>query len=270
MQQFKKIALASAVSAVMMASGVAEAHVSYHLPDALGANTTDAPNSNGSVDAGTWTGGSPTVAGKDYAAALPVTWIANVHHNDHNYAVSTADAISKGAASDYTLSSFNNKWNESPLTFGPGSSWGAALDYGLINTDVAGDLTITISADSTLASDFAAGFTLWSGWGDAGTGNKHQAWNFDANNPDSLSVTGTTYLGHASTTVSGGTATLTYSNIAAGQYSLFIGGNGSDNTNQFYTADISVSAVPVPAAAWLMGSAILGLAGMRRKTATVA
>jgi len=261
MQQFKKLAIAGAVSALMM-TGVAEAHVSYHLP----VSGTDAPNSNGSVDAGTWTGGSPTAKG--YVGNLPATWIANIHHNDDIYNVSTADAIIKGAGTDYTVSTFNNKWKESPLTSGPTSSWGAALDYGLINTDVAGDLTITISADSTLESDFAAGFTLWSGWGDTGTGNKHQAWNFDANNPASLGVTGTTYLGHASTTVSGGTATLIYSNIAAGQYSLFIGGNGSDNTNQFYTADISVSAVPVPAAAWLMGSAVLGLAGMRRKKVT--
>jgi len=261
MTKHKKLALASAVAASIFGITTAEAHVSYHYDPA----TTDAPNSNGSVDAGAWTGGSPTAKG--YVANLPVTWLANIHHNDTNYLVSSADAVSRGATAGYTLSSVNNKW-----TAGPGNtSWGNALDYGLIYTDVAGNLSIEIRADADLSSDFAPGFTLWKDWGDAGTGNKHQAWNFDANNPQSLGVTGITYLDHTATTIAGGVATLTFSNIEIGRYTLFIGGNGTVHTNQYYLANISVAtpaAVPLPGAVWLFGSALALFGFGRRKTAS--
>ena len=37
------------------------------------------------------------------------------------------------------------------------------------------------------------------------------------------------------------------------------------NNEQFYVSGMEVSAVPVPAAVWLFGTAMLGLAGLRRK-----
>jgi len=273
MQQFKKIALASAVSAVMMASGVAEAHVSY--------NTSGSVNGNAANGAGSWTGG----IADGYAGKLPANWIANVH-NEHNgmsmatsYTVSTAGVAAEEAEASLPLSGFkiqshNNKWN-------PANSWGAALGFGLIDMHGAGNLTIEVSADTDAGSIFTPGFTLFSGWDAGTTSSKHQAWNNtgDVAAPNTLGSTDLSYVGHSSTTTTGGSTSVTFYGLAAGEYSLWIGGNGTGCTaggscttssNQQYIANISTSPVPVPAAAWLMGSAILGLAGMRRKTATVA
>lgn len=249
MNQFKKVAIAGAVSALMFSS-VAQAHVSYN----------SGASKNGNPGA-LWTGGAP-----DYSGSLPTNWVANIH-NDHmpemSLQVSTAHAASEGAPVDYVIQSKNNKWN-------PDNSWGAALGYGLIDMHAAGNLTITVKADTDSGSIFTPGFSIFSGW-DTGAGNKHQAWNLDASNPGLLDTTGLTYLGHSSTTTEGGMTTLTLANLAAGEYSVWIGGNAggpTGMTNQRYIADIAVSAVPVPAAAWLMGSAVLGLAGMRRKKET--
>jgi len=257
MQQFKKIALASAVSAVMMASGVAEAHVSY--------NTAGSVNSNATSGAGSWTGG----IAEGYTGKLPVNWIANVHNDmdpNTSYTVSTAGVAAEETEATLPLSGFkiqshNNKWN-------PASSWGAALGFGLIDMHGAGNLTIEVSADA--GSIFTPGFTLFSGWDAGTTSSKHQAWQVPGSpsTPNTLGSTDLTYVGHSSTTTSAGSTSVTFYGLAAGEYSLWVGGNASGSTsgtNQQYIANISTSPVPVPAAAWLMGSAILGLAGMRRK-----
>lgn len=80
---------------------------------------------------------------------------------------------------------------------------------------------------------------------------------------------GISYLGHATDTTDGGSATKTFYNLAAGKYLLFIGGNGINNSNEFYKANISVKAVPVPAAVWLFGSAIAGFVGMGKRKKVV-
>jgi len=260
MQQFKKLAIAGAVSALMM-TGVAEAHVSY--------NTDASVNGNSTSGAGTWSGG---VAG-GYVGKLPVNWIANVHNDmtpNATYEVSTANATEEGVS--YTVQSHNNKWKA-------GSSWGAALGFGLIDMHADGNLTIEVSADTAAGSIFTPGFTLFSGWDAGTTSSKHQAWNNtgDVAAPDTLGSTDLTYVGHSSTTTSSGSTAVTFYGLAAGEYSLWVGGNGTGCTaggtcttpsNQQYIANISTSPVPVPAAAWLMGSAVLGLAGMRRKKVT--
>ncbi|QPK65383.1 VPLPA-CTERM sorting domain-containing protein [Methylomonas sp. LL1] len=254
MIQFKKLAIAGAIAASIMGATAAEAHVSYHL-DAAGGQ---APNVNGSDATGSWTGGAPS-----YDGNLPVTWVANIHHVDTVYEISAADAINnKGAASNFVLESINNKWK-------PASSWGNALDFGLINMEVAGNLTITVEADSSLASTFAPGFTLWSGWDATATSSKHGSWNANPFAPTTRGSNELTYVGHAATTVDGGSVTYTFNNLAAGNYSLWVGGNGTDNVNEFYKASMSVAAVPVPGAVWLFGSAIAGLVGFGRRKAAV-
>ncbi len=43
------------------------------------------------------------------------------------------------------------------------------------------------------------------------------------------------------------------------------GGSSASNGYQFYISSVNLSAVPVPAAAWLFGSGLLGLAGVARR-----
>lgn len=279
MKGFKKLALAGAIGALMLGTSAAEAHVSYHIA----VDGSQAPNVNGSTTTGSWTGGSPV--DKGYIANLPTTWLANIHHYNDVYEVSAADAKTHvGVASNFVLETAGNRWK-------PSSSWGNALDYGLIDLDVAGHLTITLEADSALNSTFAPGFTLFQGWGSTVHGNKHQAWNANPDapsspignvsnpnhasyNPNSLSfnpdqlplaVRGLSFVGYGATTTDGGTVTKTFENLSAGKYFLWIGGNGSDNSNEYYKASLSVAPVPVPAAVWLFGTAMAGMIGIGRR-----
>jgi hypothetical protein len=260
MFQFKKLAIAGAITASIMGATAAEAHVSYHMSSTFG----QAPNTNGTALSDVWSDGAPAVATGATAATrfnLPATWSAELHSYNTVYDVSAADAIANhGAAAGFRLESTGNRWK-------PTGSWGNALDYGLIDLDVAGNLKITIGADSTYSSTFAPGFTLWSGWGLGG--NKHQAWNVNPNAPTPLGMTGITYVGHATNTTDGGSATKTFDNLAAGKYLLFIGGNGSDNSNEFYKASLSVAPVPVPGAVWLFGTAMAGMVGIGRRKAAI-
>ncbi len=58
-------------------------------------------------------------------------------------------------------------------------------------------------------------------------------------------------------------AELVFNDLAAGWYTLYVGGTNDASLGGFY--DINVSTVPIPAAAWLFGSALLGLVGVARR-----
>lgn len=60
-----------------------------------------------------------------------------------------------------------------------------------------------------------------------------------------------------------GLAKLTLRNLAAGWYTIFLG--GANNAGSVSAIDVSVAAVPLPSAVWLFGSAVLGLVGASRK-----
>lgn len=248
MLEFKKLAIVAAIGASIIGSSTAQADVSYNL-------SASSANNN---DAGPWSGAAPTT----YIGNMPVTWFATIDQNA-SYVVSTADAISKGAASSYVIETLNNKWN-------PANSWGNALDFGLIDLQSASNLTITVQADG---STFTPGFTLFSGWDTSPTSSKHGSWNvaLPAVPVNPRGTSGLTYAGQASTTIAGGVATYTFSGLEAGKYSLWIGGNGTGSTaagTQKYIANITSAPVPVPGAVWLFGSAMAGLVGFgRRKTA---
>ncbi|MBS3965388.1 MAG: hypothetical protein KGZ80_13030 [Methylomonas sp.] len=279
MKGFKKLALSGAIGALMLVAGSAQAHVSFHLSATGG----EAPNTNGSTTTGSWTGGSPV--DKGYVGNLPTTWLANIHLYNHTYNVSRANALTlPNVSTDFKLESTGNRWN-------PSRSWGNAMDFGLIDLDVTGNVTIKVQAES--GSGFLPGFTLFQGWDASPTSNKHTAWNANPLAPSSSNPTtgasantnptlqplrtlGLTYLGHASTTSSNGgidyaydainqAVAITFPNLSAGKYSLWVGGNGGGSTsgNQQYFA--TISAVPVPTAVWLFGSAIVGMVGVGRR-----
>lgn len=256
MFQFKKLAIAGAVAASIMGATSAEAHVSYNL------NPSTANNNDG----GPWTGGAPV----GYVGNLPATWLANIH-NDVNpnasYEVSKANAIGEGASSSYAVESLANRWN-------PSRSWGNALDFGLIDLHSAGNLLIRVEADASQSSTFTPGFTLFSGWDTSPTSNKHGAWNvaLPAIPVNPRGSAGLTYVGQASTNVAGGYAEYLFTNLTAGHYSLWIGGNGptgSTTGSQSYVSTITASPVPVPGAVWLFGTAMAGMVGIGRRKTTI-
>lgn len=64
-------------------------------------------------------------------------------------------------------------------------------------------------------------------------------------------------------TVGQGMAELLFSKLQPGWYTIYVGGTDGSLGGSPFT--LSVSAVPVPAAVYLFGSAVMGLAGMRRR-----
>ncbi len=258
MNQFKKLAIAGAISTLMLITTATEASVTYNLnPSTANSNST-----------GPWSDGT-SVNPTGYIGRMPVTWVADIQNNSNPNAtdtVSKANAITQGAASTYAVESLSNRWN-------PTRSWGNALDFGLITLHTAGNLLINIAADSSQSSTFMPGFTLFSGWDTSATSSKHGSWNIalPAVPVNPRGTSGLSYLGQASTTVAGGSASYLFTNLAAGNYSLWIGGNGtiaSPVGSQSYIANITASPVPVPGAIWLFGSALAGFIGLRRRSIT--
>ncbi len=64
--------------------------------------------------------------------------------------------------------------------------------------------------------------------------------------------------------IAGGFPDFSVTGLAAGDYVLFVIGAFTDG----YYGTMSVTAVPLPAAAWLFASALLGMAGIKRRQGT--
>jgi hypothetical protein len=104
--------------------------------------------------------------------------------------------------------------------------------------------------------------------GYANSGNSYasnsygQSINYGANDVsiDNLYETGITGI---TGSVGQGFASLTLNNLKAGWYTIFVGGANMSLAGS--PIDVTVSAVPVPGAVWLFGSALLGLAAGARR-----
>jgi len=255
-----KTKIAHAVSLTLVgatlaiATGTASADVSY--------NSASQVNGNSTNGAGTWTNGAATT----YSGKLPVDWMATFVSNTDSFTISTANAQAAGAPGTYNLSVLGHRWN-------PASSWGNALDFGLIDLQANSNLTVRVQGDTGFES-FLPGFTLWNSWDNTTTSSKHGSWNANPFAPGNRNATNLTYHGHAATNSSdggvnysyaNGAVEITFENLAAGQYSLWIGGNGTVTSSFNYVASVSASPVPIPGAVWLFGSAIAGMVGFARR-----
>jgi len=79
---------------------------------------------------------------------------------------------------------------------------------------------------------------------------------------DNLFVAGTPFFGAT------GTELLNIVLPASGMYTLAVGGESFDFGSSFaYNMNVSVAPVPLPAAVWLLGSALLGMGVLRRRQA---
>lgn len=74
------------------------------------------------------------------------------------------------------------------------------------------------------------------------------------------------YTSGASGAVAQGYAEMTLSDLSTGWYTIYVGGADSTLSNSPYS--VNVSAVPVPAAIYLFGSALVGVVAARRKAVT--
>ena len=156
--QFKKMALAAAVGAMLLASNVANAHVSY--------NTSGAPDNGDGSQAGPWTNGNP-----GYTGNLPATWSAEIHNAGGVANTQTVSSAGAGFAIGIGARSYKDG----------ATNWAHSADFGLLELHHDATVTIKVASDG---SNLRPAFGLWSGWDTSGGASRHQTYlNNGALNP---------------------------------------------------------------------------------------
>lgn len=202
----------------------------------------------------------------------PLNWAVMINSPGETMEISAVDAANRfnGAAVD--LDTANGAWGawqvdpQNP-TFTRG--WAHNTDFGLIKSAV--DTTVRIEVSKVNAADNISnyGITVFEGMNTGGASH-HAPWNIGyisgvnetpakVDNP--FGGTGTTYLIH------GDRSYVEFFAQANHVYSIALGGNdiGGDVFGTPFGYKVNISAVPVPAAAWLFGSGLLGLVGIHRR-----
>jgi len=249
----------AALAAFLSINGNAQAGVAYNITgwDATG---------TGGLDGGfpvNWIGGTAP----SYTGSLNAMWYANVGNGGSESVSSSGTRSNSGVDPTFALAVGPRAWNDN--TTGT-TGQGHGSDFGLIHLNGLSDLTVTVAADTVLGSSLKPGFSLFQGWATTTTG-RVQAYQNNADNP--LGTTSLDFQNSASTTTPGGSASLLFTNLAAGDYTLFVGGNFSGGAGAAgkYTVGLTASPVPIPAAIWLFGSALAGIGVLgRRKEKTLA
>jgi len=286
----KKTKLAKAV--VIAATGAtlslgmvstASAHVMYNTYTAFGLDGWTQGNKNQGTPSlwkGTVNGDRPF----GYVGLQAQNWAATIHSAGTTLEVSQADSIAsyKGFAAD--IDTANGAWGSwqvdpSDPTFTRG--WAHNTDFGLIKSHVDTDIVIKVSKVNATDDIHNYGITVFKGMddgvsvkqdgnGDPITFSHHSAWNIGyisglnegpAQLDDPMGTNGLTYLAHGDQSI------VTFHAMADQVYSIYLGGNDveGDIFGTHYGYKASISAVPVPAAAWLFGTGLMGLVSLGRR-----
>jgi len=200
--------------------------------------------------------------------------------------VSTFDAFSRyGVYAD--IDTAQGAWSDTAEVGAAG--WRHDLDFGLFRTDQ-NDALVTLTIDSIITPSAVSnfGFTIFKGMSSNLAYGHHGGWNAGNNaggiTSASLPGGGTTFsVGDVVAYTVGSNPVGTETNLntiqfyaAANQvYTIVLGGykvGGWGSTNDGYVLNVTTQAVPVPAAIWLLGSAIagMGIVGRRRERSVAA
>lgn len=214
-----------------------------------------------------------TAGGSFYKGALPVSWMTALHAATNEagevFNLSTADALSVGAST--------------PANFvlgAGGNTFGTGLDFGYVRVDnpQGGNghgVKVTVSTDATLGSSLLPYVALYAGWDHSWEGatgaTKQVPGGGSTANRVGVYTAGDDPLGSDLKLVSEvrneaglNSVSLFFSTVQpSSHFTLFIG--GVNGTAGAYRAVVeTVQTVPVPAAAWLLGSALMALTLRRR------
>lgn len=271
----KAVAIAATGAALTLGvSSTASAHVMYNTGSFFG--TDGWTMSGGSSNTGTvnaWEGTAGGVRPFDYVGKQALNWAATIHHAGSVLEVSQADSLADyGFAADIdTANGAWGSWQVDPAnpTFTRG--WGHNTDFGLIKSHIDTEIRIDISKVNAGDNINNFGITVFTGMDDGTASfNHHGIWNAgyvsgvieapaQVDNP--FGTNGLTYLTH------GDQSSVVFHAMADQVYSIYLGGNdvGADIFGTPYAYQATISAVPIPAAAWLFASGFMGLASFGRR-----
>ena len=217
----------------------------------------------------------------NYTGSSHLNWAVKLGSTGDSATISQADALTRYSTAA-EIDTGGGAWNDNGLTStgtvsatGP-TGWKHQTDIGIIQSDVAQFVTLNLSTINGTFSRF--GVTVFDGI-DTNTGNysHHGAWNapgattpslFTKSNP--FGTTGLTNIGYSDNV--DGVNGYSFLAEAGKQYSVYLGGVGFSRWNagvDGYALNITTSAVPVPGAVWLFGSALAGFVGLRRRKAAL-
>lgn len=155
------------------------------------------------------------------------------------------------------------------------SDW-TALDL----TGVSGPTLLTLQLDRGTTGQLFPAFSLYSGWETVNSDSTNHTFNSVGNISWATNLTHLDHVANAggpdgSATGAGVTSVSKQWVLAPGLYSLVYGGNpgfvpplGQTGTHAF-SATLTTSPVPVPAALYLFGTGLIGLAGLARRRLSV-
>lgn len=235
------IRLAAAISLILGSASV-NASITFNY-SGVDRDMSFWPPEDGGGPQWAWTNGDP-----GYTGNLPASWVAFIH----NSTSSAVTELARSADAGFTI-------GVGARAFKDGSTnWGHNADFGLFRLDQAAKVTITMSSDD---SDLRPGFGLWSGW--ATGGSRHGTWLANgaiqpmSANPlySGLGLVDANAWTYAANQGSSATTTLIRT-LAAGDYTIIMGGYDGTTLgpNLAYSVSISAAPVPLPGAVWLFGS----------------
>lgn len=153
--------------------------------------------------------------------------------------------------------------------------WTHTSDWTLLDlTGTGGPTVVTLTLDRGTTGSLFPAFSIYSGVEDANPDTTKHTFNNIGNISWATNLTFTDHLANAGgpNGTDSGTGLTSVSNswvLTPGLYSLVYGGNPSFALGQTgshaFTATLTTSPVPVPAALWLFGSGLVGLAGLARR-----
>jgi len=230
-----------------------------------------------------WVGTAGGALPYGYAGSSHLNWAAELHSIGQTLEISRADALTRynfAAEIDTGAGAWLDEGHSAqgaPTVVGP-TGWRHQTEIGLIKSHIDADIVLRPSVvDGTGFNIQNFGITVFRGM-DTNTGNysHHGAWNCPGCNParpftqdNPFGTQGLSYLIHDATVDANNP--LVFRAQANQIYSIYLGGAGVGRWNA-NLADyrLNITAVPVPGAVWLFGTALAGLIGFgRRKAAAV-
>ena len=215
-----------------------------------------------------WAGTPGNALPFGYKGSAILNWAVAIH-TPGTQEVSSADALANYGLSA-EIDTGAGAWKDNT-----GTGWKHQTDIGLIKSDFDGLVRLNLTTLGNFNDNF--GVTVFTGM-DTTTANysHHGGWN-NATKPETTSNpfyaggvgSGMEYLTHSATVNDSAFNYLEFFAQAGQVYTIALGGNGVGRWNENvagYELKVSaISAVPVPGAVWLFGSALAGFVGLGRR-----